>query len=403
MKFDLELYGKNEFSPKCINAINNKTYHVLKVNNKEKEDYMHQKFEEFIKNQHNNIKEKHYIGIDFEFNRVSKGDRDVALMQINMENDSNIGMIFVLNPLILSTNKLLIKLITNRMMIKILHGAESLDIPYLFNQLLITKENIDNFCSNFYDTKFLCDYKNEELLQSSTFLENKPPRCGIYYLLLSNNIITEKIFNNLEKIEEKTGPIYLIHIDINKLSFDVLRYSLYDVLFLPELIKKFLVLDIPYTKIVPEVSCLINKYKRNIENEFNNLATIINTLNIYYIVDGNQNVLLRDIWELYYYTFTDSNKYFDKIKEIHYFKYFFEIITKFIVYVNILKYSKVYKKSNETIYFEKGNIYSGKDSLLMENYEQYYKWLNNYPELNKIIIQIDKQVNIDLQKHIHKK
>ena len=65
-----------------------------------------------------------------------------------------------------------------------------------------------------------------------------------------------------------------------------------------------------------------------------------------------------------------------------------------------MKYFKVYKKSNETIYFEKGNIYSGKSELLMENYEQYYKWLNNYPELNKIIIQIDKQVKTDLQKII---
>ena len=74
----------------------------------------------------------------------------------------------------------------------------------------------------------------------------------------------QKKFDELEKIEEKTGPIYLIHINIYKLKFDVLRYSLYDVIYLPELIKKILKTNNIYiTKIIPQISCLVNKYKRN--------------------------------------------------------------------------------------------------------------------------------------------
>ena len=200
---------------------------------------------------------KHYLGIDFEFNKVSKTDRDVALMQINLENDSNNGYIFALYPPELSKedNKILIDLLTNTRIIKILHGSESLDIPYLFNQLLITSENINNFCIGFNDTKYLCDYLHLE--------KGLKGKCSIYNLLADNKVITQNKVIELEKIEEITGPIYLVKIDVHNMSEYILKYSLYDVIYLPELIKKFLSISIVYTHIIPNISCLINKFKRN--------------------------------------------------------------------------------------------------------------------------------------------
>jgi hypothetical protein len=384
MKFDLELHGKEEF------VSNNKYYYVLKIDTIEKEKFMINIFNEFIINQNNNINEKHYIGIDFEFNQVSKGLRDVALMQINLENDMNKGYIFVLNPTKLKSLEILLKLITHKRMIKILHGAESLDIPYLFNQLLITKDNIDNFCSNFYDTKFLCDYNN-------LIKYNDIQKCGIYHLLVNNNIISKKQYEKLEKIEEKTGPIYMIHIDIYKLSIGVLQYSLYDVLYLPELIKKFLKLDIAYTKIIPQVSCIVNKYKRNIENEFNVLSNIINSFNICYVIENNMKILLKDIWEMYYYSFSDKDNYFSKMKEIHYFKFFFEIISKFIIYCNIIRYFKVYRSNNNIIIIKNNNIYS-KNIILLENIESYFNWLYHYNDVDMIFSQINKLIKDDMEK-----
>jgi hypothetical protein len=384
MKFDLELHGKEEF------VSNNKYYYVLKIDTIEKEKFMINIFNEFIINQNNNINEKHYIGIDFEFNQVSKGLRDVALMQINLENDMNKGYIFVLNPTKLKSLEILLKLITHKRMIKILHGAESLDIPYLFNQLLITKDNIDNFCSNFYDTKFLCDYNN-------LIKYNDIQKCGIYHLLVNNNIISKKQYEKLEKIEEKTGPIYMIHIDIYKLSIGVLQYSLYDVLYLPELIKKFLKLDIAYTKIIPQVSCIVNKYKRNIENEFNVLSNIINSFNICYVIENNMKILLKDIWEMYYYSFSDKDNYFSKMKEIHYFKFFFEIISKFIIYCNIIRYFKVYRSNNNIIIIKNNNIYS-KNIILLENIESYFYWLYHYNDVDMIFSQINKLIKDDMEK-----
>lgn len=368
---DLELNGKKEFYPK----LNNKIYKVLKVDTKNKEDYMCKQFIEFIKSSKVSL---HFIGIDFEFKKVSKESKEVALMQINLENDSNVGQIFILYPTGLNekNSKILLDLITNRNITKILHGAESLDIPYLFNELLVTKENIDGFCENFYDTKFLCDYMNLD----KGFYQ----KCSIYNLLLTNNIITEKQLKNLDKIEERMGPIYLVEIDINNMSLDLLKYALYDVIFLVELIKKFLNLDIVYIKIIPEISCVVNKYKRNVETEFNELEKLVNSLNIAYLIDNNNRVLLKDIWEMYYWIFTDTKKYLEKIREIHYFKNFFEIITKLFVYYNVIKQFRVYISKDRVV------------TRNHFNFEKYFMWLRKYPYINNIFVEFNNFIKNDL-------
>jgi hypothetical protein len=115
MNWNLKLKGSNEFYPK----LNNKTYLVLKVDDEQKQNFMSDIFIKFIENQNKNINQNHMIGIDFEFNKVRKGERDVALMQINIENDSDTAYIFVLYPpeLTNSNHNILIKLITHRFFI----------------------------------------------------------------------------------------------------------------------------------------------------------------------------------------------------------------------------------------------------------------------------------------------
>jgi hypothetical protein len=94
MDFDIILNGQDEF----YENVNNKTYNILKVDNIQKENFMCNIFRKFIKNLETNPKEKHYIGIDFEFKQVRKEDRDVALMQLNLENSSNDAYIFICYP-----------------------------------------------------------------------------------------------------------------------------------------------------------------------------------------------------------------------------------------------------------------------------------------------------------------
>ena len=335
MKYTLTLEGKKEFYPN----LNNKIYNILLVDTKKKIKYMVDYFKNFIKLQNKNIKEKFYLAMDFEFNRVRKMERDIALFQINLENDSNEAIIFVFYPPELNNSEMniLIKLITNEHMIKILHGGESLDIPYLFDQVLKDKKLIKSFCKNLFDTKYLCEYGHIE--------KGFNGKCSIYYLLEEYKIITHQKLLDLESIEEKTGPIYLIHIDIHKINFDIFRYSLYDVLFLPDLVKKFLNKSLTYTKIIPEISHLVFQYKRNIQIEnfsFTQVTDFVNKYNIYFIKEFNGIFFLNEIYQ--YHRNSIYDKELNNLIQITYFKNFFETLFKYLVYYNISQRQNIYIK-----------------------------------------------------------
>jgi len=363
MDFDLILHGNKEFYP----GLNNKTYYVLKVDTEKKIKWMSNFFTDFINKAKTNNK-KHYLGIDFEFNRVRKTHRNVALMQINLEVDDDInGYIMVLYPPELPKNdlNLLIKLVSEPLIIKILHGAESLDIPYMFDQLLNSNQKLINgLCTNFYDTKYLCDYMHiSEKIKKS---------CSIYYLLTENKIITEKKIIELESIEERTGPLYLINIDIHNLSTDIFNYSLYDVLFLPELIKKYIKKGIIYEKIIPQITCASYKFKRDIETEFYELEKIVSTFNNYFILESTNKINLNLIWEFYYYSI--GNNYIFHIKEISNLKKFIEIITKMIIYDHVIQIFTVYKNNKKKL---------NKPDLSIFN--KFYFWIEKYPDLFNLI------------------
>jgi len=367
MKYDIILEGEKEFYPK----LSNKTYNVLKVDNKEKELFMVDKFKLFLKTK--NV----ILGIDYEYNKVSTTNREIALMQINIEDDTDIGFIFILYPPELSkkTNDILLELLIKKDIIKILHGGESLDIPYMFDQLLKSKENIDGFCSNFYDTKFLCNYYDEIVLAKSGIKR----ACGIYHLLVDEKIITKKKMEALDKMCDKIGPIYNIDINIHNISHDLLNYSLYDVLYLPELIKKLINNDVKGSKIIQELTVIIYKYKRNIEPFY--LENKINNMNLFYIYDNNNKISLVTIWELYFGLNFDSI-----IKNINYFKKFIEVITKNVVYSLIIKYFDVYQKNNSIF-----NNYKYNDSIF-KKYQSINELLNNYyDKIEKDILKIIKK------------
>ena len=334
MEYTLFLDGKKEFYPK----LNNKKYNILLVDTEKKINFMIKYLEDFINLQNQNINKKFYLGMDYEFNRVRKGNRDIALFQINLENDiTNIGTIFVFYPPELNNKQeiILINLLTNKYIIKILHGGESLDIPYLFNQVLKTQENINLFCQNFYDTKYLCEYSHIE--------NNITKKCSIYYLLEEYNIITHDTYLELESIEDKTGPMYLIHIDIHNINFDVFRYSLYDVLYLPQLIKAFLKKSDIYKFIIPEITQYINQYKRLSEHPFNLLKKNIDKYNINFIYLNKISYPLNDIFQ--YYLIMIIDPIWNNLYKITYFKEFLTTITKYLVFKFIFTNNDVWINS----------------------------------------------------------
>ncbi len=365
-KFDLELYGMKEFYPK----LNKKKYLVLKIDTDDKEKYMVEHMKEYIFG----ASISRFLAMDFEFNKVAKNNRDVALMQINMEDNSDIGMIFIIHPPSLNQNAalLLIELLIAPNIIKIIHGGESLDIPYLFGQLLKSRRNIKKFCNNLYDTKYLCDYMN--IITNDI---SKVTSCSIYNLLKTNNIITKNKLKELDRMSDKVDISNINNINIKKLDFNVMRYALYDVLFLPELLKIFLKKDYIYTKIIPEITNLINKHKRNIENEFSELETIINKHNNYFLYSGNTRIVLKELWDIYHWFFESD------IKKINYFKRTFETLTKLIIYSNIDKYYDVY--------ITKGKL------IKEQPFIKYIKWLeNNYYNIYKLLLSFNKKISLEI-------
>ena len=364
-----KLKGSKEFYPK----LNIKTYNILLANSTDKINKMINIFKNFIKSKYNNK----FIGLDFEFKRVTKQTREIALMQINLEFDNNKADICIFYPPALNTNQynVLIKLLTNKDIIKVIHGSESLDIPYLFNQLFKNnKKIIFKFINNLFDTKYLCEYFHIE--------NNIINKCSIYDLLLEFNIITKKKYKLLNNIENITGPVYTVTFDINNLSKELLDYALYDVLFLPELIKKFLNKNKIYTNLIPEISRIIFFHKRNITNDYLNLDTIITKYNNYFIKSDSDNIKLN---ELYYIIINNIDSTILKIIEITYFKKFLELLIKLIIYQNIYKkkYSIFINNNTQINFKDLNNIdYS---NILLKKYVHY-----------DYLIKICNQLNSDI-------
>ena len=375
MIYTKKLQGSIEF----YSNLNNKIYYVYVINNIDGENFMINIFNNFIENQNLHINENHYIGIDFEFNKISKTTRDVALMQINLENDSNTGYIFLLCPpkLIISLETL-ITLITQSQMIKILHGCESLDIPYLFNQLLITLDNINNFCNNFFDTKFICEYKNSEKLINFKTLN----KCSIYDVLLDDKIISQKQLDYLNKVDDDMGPIYLINIDVNKLDDNLTNYSLYDVLYLPELLKKNINDLNNEHLIISDILKIIFLYKRNIDTTFLKLELLINSVNNNFIFESKIPYNLNTLWTYYFDVITDI-ECINILKNINFFKSFFKILSKYILYYNINKKFIIYKSIN--------------NKTVINDFD-YFNWFEKYKYIYPLILIMNKIVLKDIKK-----
>lgn len=319
-KNDLEIFDEH----------NKKSYKIYVAKNKNKIDEMIKYFNFFIE-----LKEEKYIGIDLEFNKVSRTDRDVALIQLNLEiENNNNGIIFVLDPKILSNSEkeILIKLLTTREIIKILHGGESLDIPYLYNQLFDNYiENIEDFSENLYDTKYLCEYNH--------IIKNKKGKCSIYDLYKEYQIITNEKYDYLSNIENITGPIYLVHIEIKNMADKVLEYAVYDVLYLVSLYKK-----IPIYNLIPEIARNIFYYKRIEDKNYEKMTGIVKQFNNYFVIVNGENVKLIDFY--YFIIYTIKNKFILDSLEITYFKSFLETLYRYIIYNLISKKYKIYQDRN---------------------------------------------------------
>lgn len=192
-----------------------KTYHIVVVDTDLKQRFFDHYCEQIDSDQT-------LFGVcvlDFEFN-----SKRIATMQLNIElQDESEPFVFVVDPTLFQSYRFVSALLTNPRLTKVLHGGDSLDLPYL--QSIMTKKQLGAFLEQLVDTRFLCAFADD--------------RCKIYSMLLDRDIITPRTLQMLEANEERMGKIYNIQIDIRKLSPSLLRYAVYDVMFLGYVLEEY--------------------------------------------------------------------------------------------------------------------------------------------------------------------
>lgn len=361
MKPSLILESNKYLVNKYMNNENTNIYIIKKNNFNFMKDYLNNLIKKLKKN---NIT----FGLDFEFNKIND-TRQVALFQLSIDYDT----IIMFNPLEL-TNEL-IKLIKSVLLdsnsIKIMHGSESLDYIYLFENFFTNFEEKKLFVNNFYDTKFLCEYEN-------ILYKNENKKCKIYKLLLKNKVINEKIYDWLIKNEEKMGPIWNIIIDVNNMNESLIYYTLFDVFYLKNLFDSFkLKKDI--IKPVSDILRIIFLYKNNIEINLREL----NSYNINYVLSFNQIISLNNIFIYYKGWLNDSNNIINNSYQIPYFKKILDILLKKVIYINLSKKYKIYEKKDRLSKLMYSNL----------NNIDFYK---NFDEINNLFNILNEKMKKDL-------
>ncbi len=285
--------------------------------NKLLEDYI----KEFILYKGNKM-----IGVDFEFNRI-KNERKIALCQINFVKGAKMDIFLFYPP---NIKKEIFKNLLISDCIKILHGSESLDLPYLFDNIITNNNDRNNFCNNLIDTRYLCEYYN-----SSNNIDSK---CKIYDLLLNMKVISKKKYNKLMKNDKLMGNIWDINIDVNNLSKELIKYSIYDVLFLPQLFNKFPKNEI-YHNIIPEIGCIV--FILRYENKLEKIYSDISNHNLKkYIINSTVYGTFNDLY-IYIFEFIMIDNFIFNLYQINYFKKFIEVLIKNTLYNKIDKTIKL--------------------------------------------------------------
>jgi hypothetical protein len=287
---------------------------IIICKNKDLDLKLENYIESFINNPHKNK----IVAIDFEFNRVNN-KRVIGLCQINFKINKDTDIFLFYPPNI--NIRLFEKLLISPNITKVLHGAESLDIPYLFDHVIM-KQNIPLFCNNLFDTRYLCEYYNIE--------HNNGGRCRIYELMKQMGAINNKQYDDMISNDKKLGHIWEIHIDVRKMTNPrLIKYCVDDVEFLPDLYEKFPKNNI-YMKILPAMTQYnyIIRYNDELDKMFANISQY-NTRR-----DNTYNMSYNDIYSISM-TWLNSHHMYVILYNINYFKKIIDVIVKNIVY-NIL-------------------------------------------------------------------
>ena len=252
-----------------------------------------------------------YIGIDYEYT-----NKKIQLAQLNFEHKEDLrGIIMVVSPNELEPVMMenFIKLIIcNKFIKKILHGSDSLDIPYMYEHMLGNDPSkIIKFTKTLIDTRFLCEY----------YKLNRPTaqdgRCSIYdsdrdsSAIFYFGVISEEQQQKLATLlmDELPAPHDIVW-NIHRLNRSQTQYAVYDVLYLKWFYYRIIYLGTEdeqtdlgkkaiiefYKKVLNEMTSFTYLEKRNISYLLEKCKTEVDPINNFMIRKPNTIFKLIDIY-----------------------------------------------------------------------------------------------------------
>jgi hypothetical protein len=294
-----------------------------------------------------NPKNNYFVGLDYEF---YKQQINLCQMSLFPRNKTKYIWIFEPNKLNITQKKIINKYIYySNYIYKILHGAESLDIPYLFIQVFDKKKsNILKFLRKVIDNKFLCEY--QQIINN-----NKIVKCNLYNALKYFDVIDDKKLDVLNNISNKIN--YNTIWKLNNINDNMLYYAIYDTLYLRDYLFNILKKakkdnTDKYTNI-----SIIPEFTRFIYLERFQVTNLINDLKIH--TDYLSNITLKNQEFREYYNkiinildckvdfFINLNDFL----KINYFKNPLDILFKYIIYYLLIeKFNYDYKLDIKIIF-----------------------------------------------------
>lgn len=239
-------------------------------------------------------KKKLLIGLDYEFNM-----RKIALCQAGFFPKRKHKYIFIHDPNMLTQDQqnVLTKTMYTSPIYRIVHGSDSLDIPYLFSEVFKQDtEKILNFAKTVIDTRFLCEY-------FKLYTNHTDNKCSIYDALMFFNVITKEKYDDLQNVNVGMGPVQDVNWNVRNMSSFHLKYAMYDVLFLKQFVmgivkeSEKINRDLRYhIYFLIELTRFIYFEKNGVSDLLQKTKTLIDPINNYFVTTTTGNITLIEIY-----------------------------------------------------------------------------------------------------------
>ena len=355
------LNGKQEMSVLKKNII----YYISVSNKPEKNIYFHAFIIiyalESIFNRH------FYVGIDFEYT-----NKKIQLAQFNFEHNVSLSsFIMIINPNDLTPDMIqnyINLIICNRYIDKIIHGGDSLDIPYIYNILLQDDpKKIIKFTKSLIDTRYLCEY----------YKINRDPnnyKCAIYDIDKNDSavyyfgVVNEEQQHKLTELMESLPHPSEIRWRIFSMPQSQTLYAQYDVIFLkwfyykiinvatqdePTDLGKKSIIEL-YKHILGELTQFLYLEKKGITFLVEKAKLEVDPVNNYMIRKPGTILKMIDVFNQVSTNIVTASPRveIDKIVKVNYYKGSIITLIKKMTYTIISKKCRVYKDKN-TVWVDK--------------------------------------------------